>query len=264
MYFRRGGKCYSECSGLTILPYRRFGSLGSAKGEGVLDPTTLSNCMWIITAVNQSELGSYSLNSSASLDAFYNASQSKRAKIVFHVDVLETSCFHDHVHVYDGLPDFLIPSHQSSSRKWEKLAAYCGSAKKKERAVVAHSGIMIVWYQGRGGGSSPGFNGTFEIRSCAGNCSGANEECGADDDSSACRCVTGYAGPNCDTLRCPMDCGGSLCDYVRKLPFILTHVANTDMIFRLEMCVVIAPRAIAVRLSALWNFSRDLLPHRHR
>ncbi|XP_022097491.1 multiple epidermal growth factor-like domains protein 8 [Acanthaster planci] len=176
--------CSHECRGRMLLTNAESAALGSGQGDGVSPPQAY--CLWVLTAGD---------------NLTHTAAMANPPTISLTMEGIEALCGRDYVYVYDGIPAHLSLSHPENAGT--NMGAFCGQDLLERVSTVAHSGTMTVVYQANHTGStdSPGFVASYSVNRCPDDCRG-NRECIL----GACRCASGYWGPDCELELCPANC----------------------------------------------------------
>ena len=184
-YSRSGSDCYTDCefnipSGGDLTTTRQK-LTGASLGiwTQVLQPDVIRNvgnpeflsttCMWYIEAPNSTHT------------------------IKFTFEDLNTECFYDYVHIFDG--DEPIAANM--------IAAYAGVHTPGE--IISTTGKMLITFrsdEGWGIWGNRALKGVYRVYECLNDCAG-NGVCQSD---GTCQCDSGYGGMDCSEPECGSNC----------------------------------------------------------
>ncbi|GIY78358.1 hypothetical protein CDAR_179641 [Caerostris darwini] len=189
------GMCFQKCHPRRVITNATEGRFGS---PSMSDES--QDCLWLLT-----------IHSVLDMQSLLGPMQSTGTylQLVIHNDI-NIPCPHNHVYVYDGLPNFVASGHPNIL-----LGAFCGTNMSQPIIATASSGYLTVHF--KRDVMPHGFNATFARllqdppRDCCGdencsicienncpnNCSSALGQGNCDNDYNVCLCEEGFGGEDC-------------------------------------------------------------------
>ncbi|XP_042899680.1 multiple epidermal growth factor-like domains protein 8 [Parasteatoda tepidariorum] len=171
---QNNGKCFEECHPRKVITNAVEGRFGSPAMSSESE-----DCLWLLTV--HSVLDMQSLLGPMQSTGTY-------LQVKIHKDI-NIPCPHNHIYIYDGLPNFVASDHPNTL-----LGSFCGTNLSHPIVATAASGYLTIHF--KRGALAHGFNASYTRLPHLPNC--------CDDTNADNNCTT------CSNQRCPNNCSNSL------------------------------------------------------
>ncbi|XP_035218074.1 multiple epidermal growth factor-like domains protein 8, partial [Stegodyphus dumicola] len=176
---RNGGECFEECHPRKVITNAFKGKFGSPSFS-----YPSQDCLWLLTVHSVIDMKSL-LGPMQSTGSFL--------QVTIYKDI-NVPCPHNHIYVYDGLPNFVASGHPNIL-----LGAYCGSNLSEPIIATASSGYLTIHF--KRDKLAHGFNASY-ARVHKNITSSSQELCNSTLSVSA-------NGTSCISASCPNNCSSS-------------------------------------------------------